>query len=290
MHMLTQLDIAGITIALEPSTGILWSANKAFRRFESHRPPWVHLAVAHGDVDLHPQARLVFQSGGLWSLYGLVDGWQVALKRPPDHGEFYQVATYSSDFTTGILMVRPHTGRNAPDGGFPLAFPAGELLVINLLARGRGVMVHSCGLALGEHGVLFVGKSGAGKSTTAQLWSEVPGVTILSDDRIILRKHDGRFWIYGTPFHGTAEYAEPQGVPLERILFLRHSGDNWVKDVRPAAAAARLFAGVFPPAWSKAGTQFTVDFLAGLSQSIRCSDFGFRPDKSAVGFVADLME
>jgi hypothetical protein len=32
----------------------------------------------------------------------------------------------------------------------------------------------------------------------ARLWKDVPGVTVLSDDRIILRKMDGRIWMFGT--------------------------------------------------------------------------------------------
>ena len=71
----------------------------------------------------------------------------------------------------------------------PLSTPLDELLYGALLARGRGAEIHGCGLIDAHgNGLLFAGRSGAGKTTMARLWQDVPGTTILSDDRIILRK------------------------------------------------------------------------------------------------------
>ena len=35
-----------------------------------------------------------------------------------------------------------------------------------------------------------------------------PGVKLLSDDRIILRKHEGKFWMYGAMLFDLPEPAE----------------------------------------------------------------------------------
>ena len=71
----------------------------------------------------------------------------------------------------------------------PLEYPLDELLLQGLLARGRGAEIHACGIADGSgRGLLFVGQSGAGKTTMARLWEGERGITVLSDDRIILRR------------------------------------------------------------------------------------------------------
>ena len=61
--------------------------------------------------------------------------------------------------------------------------------MIHRLACGQGLEVHAVGIVdeIGR-GHLFLGHSGAGKSTTARLWLEQPEIRILSDDRIVLRR------------------------------------------------------------------------------------------------------
>src|SRR5207237_1133299 len=78
----------------------------------------------------------------------------------------------------------------------PLEYPLDELLITNWLSCGRGVEVHACGLVDRESGGhLFLGHSGAGKSTTTLLWKKLRDVRVLSDDRIILRKHATDIWM-----------------------------------------------------------------------------------------------
>ncbi|MBN1260708.1 MAG: hypothetical protein JXB35_08510, partial [Anaerolineae bacterium] len=111
------------------------------------------------------------------------------------------VAIMQPDFGAGDLYVR-RTDPAAEHAIVP-PYPLDEILVVNLLAKGRGVLLHSCAVDDDGHGTLFLGESGAGKSTTARLWSEA-GVRVLNDDRVIVRQSGGRFWAYGTPWHGDA--------------------------------------------------------------------------------------
>ena len=50
--------------------------------------------------------------------------------------------------------------------------------------------------------ILFVGHSGAGKSTTTRLWTERENVEVLSDDRIIVRRDEAVASEAGTAFRG----------------------------------------------------------------------------------------
>ena len=57
------------------------------------------------------------------------------------------------------------------------------------LTQEKAIELHGCGI-VGPGGAsnLFVGHSGAGKSTTTRLWTAHEGVEVLSDDRIIVRR------------------------------------------------------------------------------------------------------
>jgi len=163
--------------------------------------------------------------------------------------------------------------------------PATELLMVNYLAQGRGVMLHACGIALNGKGILFVGESGAGKSTMAGICGKENGVEVLSDDRIIIRKMRGGFWIYGTPWHGDAKVVSPRGVRLERIFFLRHGQKNSSRETRGIDPVSRLVTCSFSPHWDSPGMQFTLQLLTDLTAQLPCQVLTFRPDRSALDFV-----
>jgi hypothetical protein len=64
----------------------------------------------------------------------------------------------------------------------PFFGPTMELLLLNYLATAKGVILHACGVAKNGRGVLFVGESGAGKSTVS-IFSATTG--LLCDGRRI---------------------------------------------------------------------------------------------------------
>src|SRR5271166_6551020 len=120
--------------------------------------------------------------------------------------------------------------------------------MMHRLALGEGVELHALGLADQDgSGYLFLGHSGAGKSTTARLWMRQPGVQLLSDDRIILRQQDGVYRMYGTPWHGDAGVSSPASAPLSAIFLLEQSPQHELLPIAQPQAAAELFARAFLP-------------------------------------------
>jgi hypothetical protein len=164
-----------------------------------------------------------------------------------------------------------------------------EILMVNLLSRGRGVLLHACGVAtIGGRGHLFVGVSGAGKSTLANLWRRRSDVVVLSDDRVIVRRRGEEFWAHGTPWHGDAKLASPVAVPLERIYVIEHAEENRAVPLKPVDAASRLLVRAFPTYWDAEGMAFTLQLLGQLSQAVPCYELGFVPDQSVIDFVGSL--
>lgn len=71
-----------------------------------------------------------------------------------------------------------------------------------LLEKNRGFVIHSSSVKIGRTAYIFMGKSGAGKSTIAQLLDKK--YQALSDDITFLRKINSKYYIFQTPFREKA--------------------------------------------------------------------------------------
>jgi hypothetical protein len=226
----------------------------------------------------------LFDSGGLWKLYRQ-DGDYVFRFSSPAIGQCpYKEARFNPDFTLGeVTLHADYHDRREP--ATPLEYPLDELLMTNLLARGRGVEVHALGIRDRDgRGYLFTGHSGAGKSTTAGLW-EKEGVLVLSDDRIILRYQDGVFWMYGTPWHGESQLAAAERTELSRIFVLGRGKQNELAPLSPAEAVSQLFARSFVPFYEPAALGYTLELLQRIAEAVPCAELRFVPDDDVVEFV-----
>jgi hypothetical protein len=229
-----------------------------------------------------PSGEPLFNSGGLWRLFEESGGYRFYFSTPYLGASPYKAAWFDPEFKRGhLFLFRPYFDERKPI--YPLEYPLDELLMIHRLACGEGVETHAVGIVdEAGRGHLFLGHSGAGKSTTARLWQSESNAQILSDDRIILRARDGRIWMYGTPWHGDAGIASPECAPLSRLYLLEHSDHTELLSLSPGRAAAELFTRSFVPHHSQKGVQFTLRFLDRVAREIPCSIFRFLPDKSAV--------
>ena len=247
----------------------------------------VSVRVGWGDCLEESKGRKLFDAGALWQLYH-EDGSYFFRFTSSALGPLpYKVSRFDLEYTSGNVYLRRQLFKSGQPI-YPLEYPLDELLIVNLLARGKGVVVHACGI-VDPHGKghLFVGQSEAGKTTIAKLWQNEPNITVLSDDRIILRKIDKTIWMYGTPWHGEAELASPAQVPVRRIYFLRHGEKNELFSQRPVDALARLFACSFPPFYNRDALDFTLGFLEDVVINVPCYGLKFKPDKSVVEFIQE---
>jgi hypothetical protein len=242
----------------------------------------IEISAEWADELRMPEAQPAFESGGLWSAFP-EDGGTAFYFRTPYLGELpYKRAWFNRDFSRGhAVLLKRYFDADLPV--YPLEYPLDELLMIHRLALGDGAEIHACGIVTADGaGRLFVGHSGAGKSTTSRLWLRQPGCSILSDDRIILRLRNGIPFMYGTPWHGDAGLAEQASAPVNQIFLLEHGDRNEILSLEPARATAELFARSFVPYHSSSGLAHTLDFLGKLAARVSVSVFRFVPDGSAV--------
>ncbi|MBE6599361.1 MAG: hypothetical protein E7638_07975 [Ruminococcaceae bacterium] len=111
------------------------------------------------------------------------------------------------------------------------------------LLRFDGLMLHSSAVMLDGRAYLFSGDSGAGKSTHTRLWQRVFGdrAVVFNDDKPALRRIDGRWYAYGTPWCGKDHINQNVGrVPLCGICFLKKAKENKIVRLEGFDAVRRL--------------------------------------------------
>lgn len=111
------------------------------------------------------KGKEIFSHTGPWKLYSAEGSYIIAFFSPPSSNDYYMIAELNKDFSRGRIYIRETRKKT-----FIVSHPLDQLLIINLLSRGRGVMLHSCCVNDNGRGFLFAGTSRSGKSTTARLW------------------------------------------------------------------------------------------------------------------------
>lgn len=278
-------SIGGIELGLSAKPNWDSTLLKRFLAFSSNGKPRFNYEIRTEPAPFQPRGPALFDSGQSWRLYSTPDRevlWVDSMFAKP-----YLVGEFSPDYHSGEIYVsksQSEAGRYV----FPLSHPLGGLLVSSILGSGYGVMMHSCGVVDNGCGIVFAGTSGAGKTTTARLWDAHAGVRVLNDDHTIVRRIDGGYRVYGTPWHGEGGIALADDAPLKRIFILKHAASNRITPLTPAQAAAALLVRSFPALWSAAAMTFTLEFLDEFCQAVPCYELGFVPDQSAVEYVRCL--
>ncbi len=260
-----------------------WPLDAAHHRFlHQIASPQVTLTVQYGTTGA-PRGQLAFRAGGVASLYRESNSWIIRVgedgpSHPPDR---MLTLAPSKDLGTLVMDVEQSPELTIL---YPLEYPLEDLLFRHLLAERRALLVHACGVAWNGRGYLFVGSSGAGKSTTARLW-KAAGATILNDDRIVLDASQEQATIHPTPWFGEHPEVGGESVPLAALYLLRKGTGVGFEPIRPAAAVALLLAKSFPPLWDRDRLGETMETLGLVCRRVPCGWLTVPPDSTAVEWV-----
>jgi hypothetical protein len=248
----------------------------------------VRLELTEEPAPAADRSDLLFDSGSVWKVYRRPRGYLYTFETPVADPPLYKAVDIDAGLTRGRLhFPRPRRGRRPR---FAPAYPLDELLFQHRFAREGSAEVHALGVVLGGRAVLLCGQSGAGKSTLARLFRRhAPKVTVLSDDRIVLRPGARGVRAHGTPWHGDAAFAVPQAFPLGAVFFLQQGEETRVLATKRPLTAARLFSRTFPPPWDEEAVARVLALCARVAETVPCYTLRFRRDASAVAAVRETV-
>jgi hypothetical protein len=185
-------SVGGVSVQLE-------SADMANIALVASLEPF-RTKTATSDVDIRvewaddlrpPRGQKLFDSGSVWRLYEDGEGFQFDFSAPVLGVQPYKRLLVDNQFRRARLQMSEECFAGSGYAIAPLEYPLDELLIMHRLTQEKAIELHSCGIVRPDGtGNLFVGHSGAGKSTTTRLWTAREDVEILSDDRIIVRRDE----------------------------------------------------------------------------------------------------
>lgn len=131
-----------------------------------------------------------------------------------------------------------------------------------LLLAHSGLMLHASAVELDGRAYLFSAPSGTGKSTHTRLWQKVFGTSaiVFNDDKPALRRVDGKWFAYGTPWCGKDGINQNRRVPLAGICYLKRGTENQIRRLDPQMAVRRII----PQTLHKFGAVQNLDLLLSI--------------------------
>ena len=110
-------------------------------------------------------------------------------------------------------------------------------------------LFHGSALAIDGRAYLFTAPSGTGKSTHTSLWRREWGdaVTVVNDDKPLLRVTEERVFVCGTPWDGKHRLSTNCQVPLAAICLLKRGQTNSIRQITSVEAYPTLLSQTYRP-------------------------------------------
>lgn len=241
-----------------------------------------------GEVCAKAAGRVVLEAGDSWTLRKR-DGAFVVTPRPGDAGE---PPSWEARIDAERRSVRVLCSRELlvdRDGvrclWSPFHYPLDQVALMLMLA-GEGIIVHAAGAAVNGKGVILAGPSRAGKTTISRLCDSA-GLTVLSDDRVMVRRVGGEFRVFGTPWPGEGGYAVNQSLPLAAVVFLEKGEHERLEGITPGDSIRRLLPVASLPRFDRELAGRSLELCGDLVTCTPAYQLTFRPDAGAVRLLEE---
>jgi hypothetical protein len=166
-------------------------------------------------------------------------------------------------------------------------FPTDQILLARILAQRRGCFFHAGGVALGDEGFVFVGHSGAGKTTIVTMMK--PMAEVLCDDRMIVRRWPEGFKAHGTWSHGDLEDVSSNSAPLKGIFFLNRARENRIVPLADRNEIVRkLLACLVRPLVTSDWWDSMLELVEDIASEVPCYEIYFDKSGAIVPLLREL--
>ncbi len=144
------------------------------------------------------------------------------------------------------------------------------------------IQFHSSLIDYQGHGLMFLGPSGIGKTTQAELWNQYRNALIINGDIVFVQETEESFLGWGTPWHGSSPYCENANVPVDALIILKQAPENSIRKLEGFEKVTAVSNSVFYPRWLENGMELCLETLDHLLSKIPVYELSCRPDEEAV--------
>lgn len=288
------LHIAGYRIRLKEAQDypcISWPLHPfGFFLDRSDRHPDIDLTIAVvAELPNFSHGPLHFDAcHGLWRLYEADAGLLLESLDTKTHQPSAR-ALITQDFSH-VDVWTPGEEAGSVMGWVPMKIlnPIAEVCLLTRLAREGGLLLHSAGILSATGGYIFTGASGAGKSTLSGFF-DTSGASVLSDERMIIRKSGEVFVIHGTPWVGSGAYAKNESGLLTELFCVSHGPQHQIESLSPSELLVRILPQCFLPHWDRTAMKSTLAFLSDLIAHIPCQRLAFAKHLDVVDYIQNQL-
>ena len=138
--------------------------------------------------------------------------------------------------------------------------------------------------------ILFTAPSGTGKSTQAGLWEQFAGADTLNGDRSMLRRVDGRWTAFGSPFAGTSGIYRNESAPVRALVVLRQAPENTIRRLPLAEAFRAIYSESVLPRWHTEAHQRVISLVTEIVSELPVYLLACTPDERPVTLLRNTLE
>lgn len=144
------------------------------------------------------------------------------------------------------------------------------------------IQIHSSMIDYQGKGLLFLGPSGIGKTTMAELWNKYKNALIINGDMNFVQETDKCFLGWGTPWHGSSPYCENANVPVHALIVLQQASENSIRELENFEKVQSVSNNIIYPIWLENGMELCLETLDHLLTALPVYELSCRPDEDAV--------
>lgn len=215
----------------------------------------------------------------LWKIFSSENGICLHVFDSENLSHLQHIAFYQEDLSDWTI----YTDLNESQSLESLRYPMMPLILYYLSTKSNSLLVHASGVFDGDCGRIFSGFSGVGKSTMAGIWQK-SGAEVINDDRLMLRKIDGRWWMFNTPMY----YSDaPKKAPLDFIYLPFHNAENTYGRENGMPIILRFMAHCIQHGYNAKHVQWHLDQVLDLAKEIPFARLGVVPNIEVVTFIKE---